>query len=45
MVVNATTQIVENKGFDNFDVGDMLIDGTIGGISGAVGGAGYGSSI
>ena len=43
MVGNATTQIVENKGFDNFDVGDMLIDGTIGGISGAVGGAGYGS--
>ena len=43
MVGNATTQIVENKGFDNFDVGDMLIDGTIGGISGAVGGSGYGS--
>ena len=44
MIGNAATQVVENKGFDDFDVGDMLIDGAIGGISGAVGGAGYGSN-
>lgn len=44
MIGNAATQVVENKGFDDFDVGDMLIDGAIGGISGAVGGVGYGSN-
>ena len=44
MIGNAATQVVENNGFDDFDVGDMLIDGAIGGISGAVGGVGYGSN-
>ena len=43
MAENATNQIIENKGFNNFDVGDMAIDGVIGGISGAIGGAGKGS--
>jgi len=43
MVENATDQIIENDGFDNFDVGDMLIDGVIGGVSGRMGGAGKGS--
>ena len=43
MIGNAATQVVENKGFDDFDVGDMLIDGAIGGISGAIGGGGSGS--
>ena len=45
MASNATNQIIENKGFNNFDVGDMLIDGTIGGIAGAVGGAGMGKTV
>ena len=31
---NFANQIVKNKGFDNFDVGDMLVDGAIGGITG-----------
>ena len=43
MAENAANQVIENKGFDNFDVGDMLFDGAIGGISGALGGAGKGS--
>ena len=43
MAENATNQIIENKGFNNFDAGDMAIDGVIGGISGAIGGAGKGS--
>ena len=43
MAENATNQIIENKGFNNFDVGDMLIDGAIGGVSGAYGGAGKGT--
>ena len=40
---NAANQVVENGGFNNFDAGDMLIDGAIGGISGALGGAGNGT--
>ena len=43
MVENATNQVVENNGFNNFDVGDMLIDCVIGGVSGALGGAGKGT--
>ena len=42
MAENAVNQVVA-KGFTNFDVEDMLIDGTIGGISGAIGGPGKGS--
>lgn len=34
MTENAVNQIVENKGFNNFDIGDMVIDTVIGGISG-----------
>ena len=45
MASNATNQIIENKGFNNFDVGDMLADGAIGGIAGAVGGAGMGKTV
>ena len=37
---NAASQVITNKGFDNFDVGDMVLDGVIGGISGAAGGRG-----
>ncbi len=40
---NVANQVVENDGFNNFDAGDMLIDGAIGGISGALGGAGKGT--
>ena len=42
MAGNATNQVIKNKGFDNFDVGDMLIDGAIGAIAGRVGGKGMG---
>ena len=42
MAGNATNQVIKNKGFDNFDVGDMLIDGVIGAIAGRVGGKGMG---
>ena len=43
MAENATNQVIANKGFNNFDVGDMVTDGVIGGVSGAIGGAGRGS--
>jgi len=43
MAENATNQFIENGGFKNFDVGDMVFDGVIGGISGAIGGHGKGS--
>jgi len=43
IVENTANQVVKNEGFNNFDIGDMLIDGTIGGISGAMGGAGKGT--
>ena len=43
MAENVVTQVIDNNGFDDFDVGDMLIDGAIGGISGAIGGGGSGS--
>ena len=43
MAENATNQVIENKGFNNFDIGDMLIDGVIGGVSGAIGGPGKGT--
>ena len=43
MAENTANQIIENKGFNNFDVGDMLIDGAIGGVLGALGGAGKGT--
>lgn len=42
MAGNAANQVIRNKGFDNFDVGDMLIDGAIGAVSGRVGGKGMG---
>ena len=41
---NAANQI-KNKGFRNFDFGDMIIDGLIGGVAGAVGGRGMGKSV
>ena len=43
MAENAANQVIDNKGFSNFDVGDMMVDGVIGGISGTLGGAGKGS--
>ena len=43
MAENATNQIIENKGFKKFDVGDMLIDGAVGAASGAIVGAGKGN--
>ena len=43
MAENAANQVIANKGFNNFDVGDMVTDGVIGGVSGAMGRAGRGS--
>ena len=43
MSENAINQIIANKGFNNFNVDDMVIDGVVGGISGIVGGAGKGT--
>ena len=45
MAGNAANQVVRNDGFSNFDAGDMLLDGVIGGIAGAVGGSGMGKSV
>lgn len=43
MAGNATDQIIKNKGLNNFDIGDMVIDGVVGAVSGATGGPGNGS--
>ena len=43
MASNATDQVARNGGFQNFDVGDMLIDGAIGAAAGLIGGPGAGS--
>lgn len=43
MAGNATSQVVDNKGFDNFDVGSMLLDGAIGAAAGLAGGSGAGN--
>ena len=40
---NAINQAINNNGFKNFDVKDMLIDGFKGGIAGALNGPGKGS--
>ena len=40
---NAIVQIVNNKGFDDFKVEEMLIDGALGAITGFIGGPGKGS--
>ena len=41
---NVTNQVIKNKGFNNFDVGDMIVDGVIGAVAGAIGGKGMGKS-
>ncbi|MBR4657274.1 MAG: RHS repeat-associated core domain-containing protein, partial [Oscillospiraceae bacterium] len=45
MAGNATEQVIKNDGFNNFDVGDMLLDGAVGAISGAAGGSGFEKSV
>ena len=45
MAGNAVDQVIDNRGFENFDVGDMLLDGAAGAISGAIGGSGMGKSV
>ena len=42
-VENTVSQVSENNGFDNFDVGDLVIDTVIGGVSGLASGGGSGS--
>ena len=46
MAGNAANQVIDNKGFKNFDTGDMLLDGVVGGVCGAWGGKGasYGNT-
>ena len=43
MAENAANQVVDNGGVDDFDVGDMLIDGAIAGVSSALGDPGKGT--
>ena len=43
MTKNTVDQVIENEGFDNFDVGEMFYEGAIGGISSVIGGGGTGS--
>ena len=45
MAGNAANQVIENDGFENFDVEEMLLDGVAGGISGAIGGKGMGKAV
>jgi hypothetical protein len=45
MAGNFANQVVENKGFNDFDVGDMLIDGVVGGIAGGIGGRSMGKAV
>ena len=40
MADDATTQIIENEGFDNFNVGSIFLSGLIGGTIGLIGGKG-----
>ncbi|MGI6745669.1 MAG: hypothetical protein ACOX45_05935 [Acutalibacteraceae bacterium] len=40
MAGNATDQVIKNKGFRNYDARSMVVDGAIGGVSGAIGGKG-----
>ncbi len=43
MTNNAVDQVVENKGFSNFDPVSMVVDGAIGAVAGLVGGPGAGN--
>ena len=43
MAVNATSQLINNKGISNFNTEDVVAEGVIGGVSGALGGAGKGT--
>ena len=43
MAGNAVEQVATKNGFDNFNVGEMLFDGVVGGVTGAIGGKGNGS--
>lgn len=43
MVGNAANQVISHKGLSHFDTGDMVMDGIVGGATGALGGAGKGT--
>ncbi len=43
MLGNATSQVINNKGFNDFSVGSMLLDTAIGAAAGLAGGAGAGN--
>ena len=45
MAQNAANQAIDNGGLKNFDVGDMVIDGFIGGISAIPGGKGMQNTV
>ena len=44
MVSNVTNQMIKNQGFNNFDTASLVVDTVIGGVSGAIGGRGFGSN-
>ena len=43
MAENTAEQVIENKGFDNFSIGKVALNGVVGAVSGATGGAGNGT--
>ncbi len=43
MAGNVRNQVAKNKGFNGFDLGDMLLDGAIGAVAGLAGGSGAGN--
>ncbi|MDP2842726.1 MAG: hypothetical protein Q8O06_03670, partial [Acetobacterium sp.] len=45
MSSNATNQIITNNGFNDFNLGEMFIDGLIGGLSNRFAGRGMGKSV
>lgn len=45
MAGNAADQVITNKGFSNFSISDMLLDGAVGALSGAAGGSGFEKSV
>lgn len=44
MASNVTNQVINNQGFNNFDTASLVVDTVIGGVSGAIGGRGFGSN-
>lgn len=43
MATNGTSQVIKNKGFNNFNTSEMIFDGLVGAVSGKIGGVGKGN--